>query len=902
MTKFALSGVATALTALLLPAQTMAQDTQKQAQIDEEKVERVTVTGSRLQRTEAESAAPIQVFTAEDLENSGVNSLEVILQRMSASAGAAGGQSNAYWTSNGWGTAQVNLRGLGINRTLVLLNGRRVVNGGTGANSSVDLNMIPVEMIERIEVLKDGASAIYGADAVAGVVNIITRKSYEGFSIEARFGATDSGDAQERAINTVFGASNDRARIVGTVGYRSNDAYNMQDQAGCALAEVAPGELGCFGSSSTIGGRATILTGADAGSRINFNQEPGGDSDFYEPYDPAKHNFDFFSQLNSVNPITNWNFSTFADYRLVGDTYAFVEVLYNNRRSDQIATSGTVGGIEYAVDHPDNPTGETIRLDSRRLLEAGTRDFFQDVNTWRFVGGLNGTINANWNWEVAYNFGRTSGIDGATNIANMERLGRAIDPEQCGQSGVPCVDLLGFGGFGQDAIDYIMFRIDSEGGNEQRSITANITGDLFELPSGYVPVAFGVEHREEKGWRNPDSAVVAGVMNTNQADPISGSYSVDEVYVETALPLLNDVPFAQSVNLELAYRYSDYDTFGSDGNYKASLHWQVNDALKLRATNSTAFRVPNIPELFGGVAEGNLTTTDPCDGWDQPGKNPTVAANCQADGVPAGYTQLGSTILTTVGGNPNLEPEDAKTFTAGVVWDAPFANNLQFTVDYYKIDIENAIQRIPGSTKLSVCYNSENLSHPFCNDSQFTRDSLTGEINFLSAQPTNAATEEVSGVDAAVFYKTDLSGFATTMNWTVSYLDEYTVTPFAGGTPIAYAGKITGGSGSYTNWRSNASITVDRDDWQAHWSVQYIGGADDINAAPGDIGDHAPSVFYHNVQGTYYVNSNMSLVGGINNVFDKQPPFIQSWTDANTDTMTYNLLGRQLFIKMRYTF
>src|SRR5690606_20018369 len=153
------------------------------------------------------------------------------------------------------------------------------------------------------------------------------------------------------------------------------------------------------------------------------------------------------------------------------------------------------------------------------------------------------------------------------------------------------------------------------------------------MPAGFVPVAFGVEHRKEKGWRNPDSAVVAGVMNTNQADPIDGSYSVDEVYVETALPLLTDLPFAQNVNLELAYRYSDYDTFGGDGNYKASLHWQVSDAVKLRATRSTAFRVPNVPELFGGVAEGNLTTTDPCDGWDQPGKNPVVAANCQADGV-----------------------------------------------------------------------------------------------------------------------------------------------------------------------------------------------------------------------------------------------------------------------------
>ncbi|WP_278361167.1 TonB-dependent receptor plug domain-containing protein, partial [Idiomarina abyssalis] len=200
-----------------------------------ENVEKITVTGSRIQRIEAESAAPVQVFTAEDIEVSGMTSVEMILQRMSASAGFAGSQSNAYWTGNGYGTAQVNLRGLGINRTLVLLNGRRVVNGGTGANSSVDLNMIPVEMIQRIEVLKDGASAIYGADAVAGVVNIITRKSYDGFTIEGRLGSTDDGEGQDRKVNMIFGASSDKGRIMATLGYRSSDEVNMADQAGCAL-------------------------------------------------------------------------------------------------------------------------------------------------------------------------------------------------------------------------------------------------------------------------------------------------------------------------------------------------------------------------------------------------------------------------------------------------------------------------------------------------------------------------------------------------------------------------------------------------------------------------------------------------------------------------------------------
>ncbi|EGN75446.1 outer membrane receptor for ferrienterochelin and colicin [Idiomarina sp. A28L] len=894
-----LSLLAIAVGVGLSPApQALAQDSEAEA----ERIERISVTGSRVLRAEAESAAPVQVFTAEDIEASGLTSMELVLQKMSASAGFGGNQTSAYWVGGGWGTTQVNLRGLGANRTLVLLNGRRVVNGGTGANSSVDLNTLPLTMVERIEVLKDGASAIYGADAVAGVVNVITRKSFDGVMVEGRVAGTDKSDGEERSVNLMFGTSSDRGRLVSTISFRDTDEVNMGDRAACALAETSPGELGCFGSASTPGGRAVITSGPETGRMINFNQTAGGDPKGFETYSAGAHNVDFFNMLNAVNPVTTISFSTFGDYRVGDETYVFTEVLYNNRRSSQIATPGTLRNINYSADHPDNPVGEDIRIVQRRLEEAGPRGFEQDVNTFRVVAGMNGLIDYNWAWEVAYNFGRTTGNDAGTNIANLERMNRAIDPDTCGSNGVPCADLIGLGNVSQEALDYMLFRINDYGGNQQQSLTANVAGDLFEIGDRVIPVAFGLEHRKERGWREPDSSVVAGIMNTNRKEPLSGHYSVTELYAETSVPLISDQKFADSVFLDLAYRYSDYDTFGSDGNYKLGLHWNVNENVKFRATQSTAFRVPNIPELFGGIGEGNLTTSDPCSGWDQPGANPTVAANCQADGVPAGYAQFGSTVLTRTGGNPNLQPEDADTFTAGVVWDVGYVEGLQITVDYFDIQIENAIRGVGGSTKLNACYNSENLSHPFCSSDTFTRDPLTGSLDFLSSQPANVATEKVSGMDVSAFYLTSMFGLNAKFNINLTYLDEYTIEPFPGASAIEYAGKITGGSGSFTRIRSDASATFSGEQWQFHYGVRMIGAANDINASPGDLGSKVSNTFYHNVQGAWFIDDNWTLSAGVNNLLDKKAPFIRSWTDANTDTMTYDLMGRQLYVKLRYQF
>ncbi|WP_313319613.1 TonB-dependent receptor [Stenotrophomonas sp.] len=861
----------------------------------------VQVTGSHIKRAQLSGVGPVSVIDAQAIERSGATSVDTLLQRLPASAGFAGSQSNAYWAENGYGTTQVNLRGLGINRTLVLLNGRRIVNGGTGANSSVDLNMIPVSLIERVEVLKDGASAIYGADAVAGVVNIITKQGFDGAEAAVRYGQTTRGDGDETAIDLAWGVTSERGSLMAGINYAEGGTVNMGSRAPCGLAEV-DGKLVCSGSSTTVGGRALLADG----SRVNFNQVLGGNGDFYEPYSAAKHNYNGNPTLNAVNPIKRISMSVFGDSQLSENTSVFTELMYTNRQSDQLAAPGGLGvyrPINIVADHPTNPTGQDLLLQRRRLEEAGPRHFSQEVNTFRGLVGLKGHFGTGWDWSAALNWGRNTGVDGSDNVANLDRVEQTLDRRICSPvpgAAIPCGDYLGYGDLSREVLDYILYTSRDTGGNEQKSFTANLSGQIFELPAGWVGFATGVEVRKERGWRNPDPLTVLGIGNTNQQDPIAGEYTAKEVFAELAIPLLQDHVIADSLYLNLAGRASDYDLFGRDYNYKAGLDWQVNPALKVRSTYATAFRIPNIPELFGGVAEGNLTTTDPCSNWSALPAGSTVRDNCQAYGVPAGYVQPGNTILTTSGGNADLKPEDATSFTAGVVWTPEFLPGVTLTLDYYNIRIKHAIQRIDGSTKLAICYNTPGLAHPFCDASNFTRNPRTGEVDFLSSQPVNAANEHVTGYDFGALYEFKAAGFDASVSADVSYLQRYDVRPYDGADLIEYAGKITGGRGSYAKWRGLVSMNASRDKWSGTWSTQYIGRADDINAARGDIGDHAPSVFYHNLQLKYAVSKALDLSLGLDNVFDKKPPFIQSYTDANTDTMTYDLLGRRWYARIGY--
>jgi len=899
-TKLSYTAIASAV--LVLANNAFAQQTASAdaAQTSTSSLERVQVTGSRINLKQAQisGVGPVTVIDAEAIQRSGAISAETLLQRLPASAGTAGNQTSAYWTGNGYGTTQVNLRGLGINRTLVLLNGRRVVNGGTGANSSVDLNMIPVALIERVEVLKDGASAIYGADAVAGVVNIITKTGLKGGEASVRYGQTSRGDGDEGAADLSWGLQGANGSVLGAINYSESGAINMASRAPCGLAEVN-GALACTGSSSTIGGRALLANG----KRINFNQTPGS-GPAYEPYSAAKHNYNSNPMLNAVNPIKRLGLSTFGTLNLTEETQLYTEILFSHRESNQLATPGALGvyrAINIAADHPTNPTGQSLVLQRRRLEEAGPRFFQQESNIFRVVAGVKGNIGKNWDWSANVNWGRNTGIDVTTNVANLDRVALTLDRSKCSTAtgaAIPCGNYLGYGNLTKPVMDYILTNLRDTGGNEQKGASANISGELFELPAGMVGFAAGAEVRKESGWRNPDSLTVLGIANTNAQDPIAGEYTAREVYAEFSVPLLKKLPFIDSLHFNTAARYSDYSMFGSKSTYKAGLDWQVVPSLKLRSNVSSAFRVPNIPELYGGVAEGNLTTTDPCSNWSSLPASSVVAQNCKAAGVPAGYTQLGNTILTTVGGNPALKPEDAKTLTAGAVWSPN--KSLTLTLDYFNIKISNAIQSVDGSTKLSVCYNTPGLNHLFCAPSSFTRNKTTGEIDFLSSQPVNAADEKISGFDIGALYEFKLAGFDATLNAEVSHLKNYQVRPFPGADVIDYTGKITGGRGSYTQWRSLSSLTMAKGPWSGSYTVQYIGAADDINAEPGDIGAKAPGLAYHSAQLKYAFSKKLDLAFGVDNLFNKKAPFIQSYTDANTDTMTYDLQGRRWHVRAGY--
>ena len=851
-------------------------------------LEEVIVTGSRVKGSELNSASPVTIVTADAILDSGISNVEDLLQEISASAGPAGNSTNAYWTSNGYGTAQTNLRGIGINRTLVLINGRRVVNGGTGANSSVDLNMIPTGLIERIEVLKDGASAVYGADAVAGVVNIITKKDFSGAKVNLKYGATTESDGENGEFNLMFGGDYDKGNVVVNLSYVESGLVLQSDRNDCPLFEDTSG-LECFGSSHTIGGRAHF----NDGTEIQFNQVPGGDGDFYEPYNGAIHGFDWFPYLNAVSPMERINVSAFGTYEVSESVNLFAEVIFANRQGEQIVTPRRIATTPVSAAFPYNPTGQDLTIKNRRMVEMGAPYFFQDVDTIRVVTGLEGELNNGWRWDVAANYGRNTGRDGWTFDIDNGAVAQTLDESICSTTpgaAIPCGDYFGVGELTPEVIEFIKYRREGSGGNQMTAFSANLYGEFGSLPAGEIGFAFGAEDREEKGWRDPDSTV----LRNGGESAISGSSDVTEVYGEASIPILADAAIAKSLDLTVAARWSDYSSFGSNTTYKLGAVWQVNDNLTVRTVASTAFRVPTISENQGSTNQENLITVDPCEG-----ATGAIATNCQADGVPATFVQDGTTVLTGVGGNPNVGPEDADTLTFGIVLTPEFIEGLTATVDYFDIQIDNAINAVDGSDVLRLCYLDPTIYADFCNS--FVRDPITRQVTMLQKRPVNAAREEVSGLDFAFTYNTEIAGLDSVFSLRATHLlkHENQANPLA--EVEILRGKITADRGSFAEWRMNAGAKVFADKWDASWSMRMIGKADDENGG-GPIGSSVDNIFYHDLHFTYFLNDNLDLSLGIDNVLDEDAPFITSWNDANTDVFTYDLMGQRWYLQASYEF
>jgi len=769
--------------------------------------EEITVTGSRVRRKDLTTPAPITVISKEQVQASGKVSIGDFLQALPEQGNAI----NTTVNNGGNGSTRVSLRGLGTDRTLVLLNGRRFVPGGNGANSSVDLNSIPTAAIERIEVLKDGASAVYGSDAIAGVINLITRKKYNGADVTGYTGTSTHADGTIYDVNATAGSSGDRGSFLFSGGYYQQKSVFAGDRTfpGSNRPTVFTTASGPVTQGSTTVPEGTFQLSASQVGRPTGNslynqlvtQNPNDNLFIRDPDAPlgwrpfslpggiavlredGGDGYNFQPDNYLVTPQQRVSLFSTGETRLGSSTRAYIEGSYVNRQSSTKLAAEPLNagpeGITVSRDNFYNPFGVDLTDVRKRLTEFGPRFTAQDIDTFRVIGGVDGTLPdeagplKGWFWDLNLNFGRTEGTSVKTGNLKRPNLKDAVGPSMVLPDGtlacvsragdastrIPgCVPLNLFGGpnsIPADQVTNLTFTGNLRGTNQMTSFQFNTAGELFKLFADRpVGLALGYEYRFVTGESIPDPITVAGDTTGNKGDITKGHYYVNEGYGELSLPILNNLPAAENIEATAAARLFSYSTFGTDATYKLGARWTLVRDFTVRGTYSTGFRAPGIADLFLGNADSFPNASDPCRGPAAGGG--AVPQSCLNQGIPATGTQDRSTQLRSrVGGNPDLRPETAKIYTAGLVFEPRWVKNFSMTLDYYNVKVDKSITTIGVRTILGSCYPSDaqlaqGVTPRYCD--RVLRDTDSFRIINVTNTNTNIGQDWTDGIDVALNY------------------------------------------------------------------------------------------------------------------------------------------------------
>ena len=919
--------------ALVLPSGAMAQTSEDDAL----SLEEVVVTGSRIKRNDTSSISPITVLTEEDLAMSGNLTLENFIQDMPS---VNGGDFGAGVNNGNPGIASVSLRGLGPNRTLVLVNGKRFASASV--NGFVDLNMIPTAIVERVEVLRDGASTVYGSDAIAGVVNIITKKDFEGVDIELGYDITSESDGEMLNGALVLGNSFDKGNFIVTAQINTREEIRQGDRAFSACPFFDDGvQTICGGSPTTTPAQFTPL-GADSAIGGHVLD---ADGTTVRPFNAATDAFNFAALSYLTTPQDVFSAYAAANYEMfeapvLGTVNATLEMNFANRESDQLlAPVGTFGGWITSQEHPNNPFGDALCASnplctapqdvatSRRLTESGGRKFTQDVNTWRISTGFDGNFENGWTWDLNYTLAKwvdSQRDEGRPNRPNIENM---MDPTLCAAATNGCPGV--FNPFISDSMNaaqvaYGFVGVNTKDESSLNVFQLNFSGDMggFALPGGDIGWALGYENRREEASSSPDGGAAIGAIAFTPGNVTGGKYQVDEVYGEVSLPILSGATFAELLTLEASARWTDVDFLSkSDTVYKVALEWAPIEDIRLRATFSEGFRAPNISELFLGQQQSAESYTDPCRNYGTSGTDANTVANCQADGLAPNFNLATFQATTLQGGNPNLQPETSESLTFGLVLTPSFAERLSVSVDYFDIEIKDAVGTAPTSEVISACYASPNFSDPLCalivgpafpgvdetpSPSAPTRRNSNLQISGVLQTNANLATYKTSGVDFQVDYglETGIGGLDFRVAGT--YLQDYDYLPFSGGELIKLAG-LFGGDPAFGNpatfaeWQVNYGVTLNRDDWGANLTARYMSETIDIDAAPANLQNVAKAITYLDVQGFYNWN-DVKFTVGVRNLADEKPPYVTAYDDMNTLQFSYDTQGRYIYGRASISF
>ncbi|TRX54078.1 TonB-dependent receptor [Thalassomonas sp. M1454] len=724
-------------------------------------VERIEVTGSRINRTDMETASPVTVISADVIAKSGYTSVQEILAVQPTAAGMSLGASS---NNGSGGSATVNLRGMGVQRTLVLLNGRRMVASGTGADSSVDLNTIPVAMIKSIEILKDGASAVYGSDAIAGVVNIITKKDYEGTEINAELSSTDKGDGESGGFSILHGREVAGGNLVVGVQYSERGEVIQSDR------DFVPPGQSSFVPEGSLGG----LVPKDGGG-----------------FEPRTYGYDYTTSSYAQTP--NELFSLFSSYNkeVAEEVELSVEGMYTRRDSNQqMAPQPANIDLETAQldqKHIDNvqsvydqfnaeisdPADHYMVGDElnyrRRMVDAGPRIYGQETDTYRLSVALDGYLENGDSWNVSATYGRNDSKDEVENSIHAGNMEQSIYAHQDAWfSGNPMDrDFL--------VNEGIVYTENNEGGNEQLTLAAGYSG-MTDNDIGY---AFGVEHRKEEGHYTPDEVTQAGESTAAQQDPTKGDYTVNSAYVEVS------VPVTEKLAVESAVRYDDYDTFGGATTWKLGATYSFTDTFMIRSVAATGFRAPSVSELYAGNSGSFDYLSDP---W---GNAPDAQ------------------ILVNYTGDENLQPEESESFTFGAVWE--ITDGLSTTVDYWQFEITDAISRVDVQAKMNECYAGTQAS---CDAINITAD---GDLSNMTSALTNIGEQNTSGIDWNISYSFDIFKVMLDTTYLLDFEQD----------GIDYTGRIDGNNGAYSELKSSLTVGADiTEDLSVQYTAQFIQGMD----------------------------------------------------------------------------
>ena len=761
------------------PAQ--AQDPPSESYADEttEAIEEITVTGSRLRRRDFSAPSPVATIDREAIEFTGQGTLETALNQMPQVIP----DFNRTANNPGDGTARINLRGLGAGRTLVMLNGRRLAPSGIG--SAVDVNMLPQALIERVEVITGGAAAVYGSDAVSGVVNFISRKDFDGLNLGFSGYATERGDSSIYDINLAYGHEFDsgRGNITLFGGYydREETYADERELTSVPWWDMWNGEL-------IQGGSSMVPDGLILFPRVDFGNGPA-----WTTFDPDGSPRAYVASEDQYNwapwnflqiPLERYNGGLLLNYDLTDRVELYVEAAYTNAMVRRVlAPLPGSGWMEFNTDNPimtpatqqvfaDNmiPLGgnRVLALVRRRFEEFGPRIDVNDSEYTRIVAGLKGELWVDWEFDawVIYTENNESELFENRGSRYRWQQGLLVDPAtgECFDPTGGCVpiDMFGRDRLSPEAIDFLRVpSVQNVTKREQLLASGFVRGRLFDTWAGAAEAAFGVEWRQDDGAFEADPYFFTGdaLGLIGGMAPVIGKESVYEAYTELLLPLADGAPFAEYLALELGGRYSRYDYAGGVTTYKAGFEWVPVSSVRFRGMYQRSVRAPNLQEAFEEVSTGEATFAleaqdDPCSAV----SDPVAAGNvdkCIATGLPADqvgvFNASESPAMYYWGGNPDLEPETANTYTLGVVITPDQVSNLQIAIDYFDLQVEDGIGPLDTA---DACFDSANVENIFCD--RIRRDPITFNVNEVWENNINRGELRTKGVDVQLNYLMDL--------------------------------------------------------------------------------------------------------------------------------------------------